>query len=172
MFNLESWLEQFNPTNPNNDRPSPDFSQPEWARRLMHDVPRLARAAGQLPPYGWDESDWHQELRETLLKRSQGKGKWDPARGRTTWASWATLVMQTRNINLRRSTVGEKANLVMLCTSGMVESGYIENYDGEGITIQNGVPKWQRAAKAAQQRQRRSEQQRARRAQAAALALD
>ena len=75
--------------------------------------------------------------------------------------------MQTRNINLRRSTVGEKANLVVLCTSGMVESGYIENYDGEGITIQNGVPKHQRTAKAAQQRERRAGQQRLRRAQAA-----
>ena len=171
MFNLESWLEQFNPTTADPDRPSPDFSQPEWARRLMYDVPRLARAAGQFPPYGWDEDCWHQELRETLIKRSQGRGKWDPARGRTTWASWATLVMQTRNINLRRSTVGEKANLVMLCTIEQVNMNTIESYDGEGITIQNGVPKWQRAAKAAQQRERRSEQQRTRRAKAAALAV-
>lgn len=159
MFNLEAWASQF--TSTPESRPSPDFSDPVMAQRLLEDVPRLARASGQHPPPGWAEEDWVAELQLTLILRSRGKGKWDPARGRTTWASWATMVMQTRNLNLWRCATSPKANIVMLCTAGMVEAGYLESWSGEGITIQSGIPRYQRQRKAAQQRLRR-----------AALALD
>ena len=43
----------------------------------------------------------------------------------------------------------------MLCTSGMMESGYLESWSGEGVGVQNGQPKHLRA-KAAQQRERRA----------------
>lgn len=167
-FDLNDWANAFNPTP---DRPSPDWSEPEWAAKLHTEVPRLAHGIGLRPPYGWTEEDWIAELQLTLILRSRGRGKWDPARGRTKWSSWACMVLQTRNANLYRHSVSSKANTVRLCTSGMMEAGYLESYDGEGIGIQNGVPKHQRTAKALQQRERRSEQQRARRAQAAAIAV-
>lgn len=161
MFNLEAWVEQFNPTP---DRPSPDFNQPEWAHKLMHEVPRLAYGIGLRPPYGWDESDWIAELQLTLILRSRGRGKWDPARGRTKWSSWAALVMQSRNANLFRYATSKKANVIMLCTTGQVEAGLIESYDGEGIGLQNGISRAERARKAAGQRASRAAAQRLRRA--------
>ena len=63
-FDLNDWAAQF--TTPE-DRPSPDFNEPEWARRLMQDVPKLVYAARLRPPYGMDEEDWLSDLRETLL---------------------------------------------------------------------------------------------------------
>jgi len=173
-FDLEAFCNSFNPptTNPDSDRPSPDWNDPVMAHRLMHEVPKLAFGIGLRPPYGWTEEDWIAELQLTLILRSRGKGKWNPERGRAKWSSWACMVLQTRSQNLHRSTVGEKANLVTLCSIEQMNMNTIESYDGEGITIQNGVPKWQRAAKAAQQRARRTEQQRTRRAKAASLALD
>ena len=171
-FDLEAFCNAFNP---DPDRPSPDFSDPVMARRLMVDIPRLAHAAGLRPPTGWDEDCWHQELRETLLKRSRGRGKWDPARGRTTWSSWATMCMQTRNMNLYRLASSPKGKVLVLCSTGQMEAGMIENYAGEGIGLQNGIPKHQRTSKNLQARARRAQQQRDRRAaqaaQAAALAV-
>jgi hypothetical protein len=161
-FDLEAFCNSFNPTN--DDRPSPDWDDPVMAHRLMHEVPKLAHSIGLRPPFGWDEDCWHQELRETLIKRSRGKGKWDPTRGRTKWSSWACMVMQSRNANLFRYATSKKANVIMLCTAGQVESGLIENYSGEGIGLQNGIPKWQRSAKAAGQRASRAAAQRLRRA--------
>ena len=174
-FDLEAFCNSFNPTttNPDPDRPSPDFNDPVMAHKLMHEVPKLAFGIGLRPPYGWTEEDWIAELQLTLILRSRGKGKWNPERGRAKWSSWACMVLQTRNANLYRQAVSSKANLVRLCTSGMMEAGYLESWSGDGLPgIQSGVPKWQRAAKAAQQRERRTEQQRARRAKAASLAMD
>ena len=101
MFNLESWLEQFNPTS-DPDRPSPDWSEPEWAAKLYTEVPKLAFGIGLRPPYGWTEEDWIAELQLTLILRSRGRGKWNPERGRAKWSSWACMVLQTRNANLYR----------------------------------------------------------------------
>lgn len=172
MFNLEAWAASFNPA-ANEDRPSPDWNDPVMAHKLMHEVPKLAFGMGLRPPYGWDESDFMAELQLTLILRSRGKGKWDPARGRAKWSSWACMVMQTRSQNLHRSTVGQKANLVRLCSIEQMNMNTIESWSGDGLPgIQSGAPKHQRTAKALQQRERRSEQQRARRAQAASLALD
>lgn len=172
-FDLEAFCNSFNPTttNPDSDRPSPDFNDPVMAHKLMHEVPKLAFGIGLRPPYGWDESDFMAELQLTLILRSRGKGKWDPARGRAKWSSWACMVMQTRSQNLHRSAVSSKANLVRLCSIEQMNMNTLEGYDGEGIGVQNGVPKWQRTAKAAQQRERRAEQQRARRAQASAAGV-
>ena len=169
-FDLNDWAASFNPTNP--DRPSPDWDDPVMAHKLMYEVPKLAHGIGLRAPYGWDEDEFMSELQLTLILRSRGRGKWDPARGRAKWSSWACMVMQTRSQNLHRSTVGEKANLVKLCSIEQMNMGTIESYDGEGIGVQNGVPKHQRTAKAAQQRERRSEQQRTRRAKAASIAMD
>ena len=163
-FDLNDWANAFNPTP---DRPSPDWSEPEWAAKLHTEVPRLAHGIGLRPPYGWAEEDWIAELQLTLILRSRGRGKWDPARGRTKWSSWAALVMQSRNANLYRYSVSKKANVIMLCTTGQVEAGLIESYSGEGIGLQNGIPKWQRSAKAAGQRASRAAAQRLRRAKAA-----
>ena len=173
-FDLEDFCNSFNPTttNPDPDRPSPDWDDPVMAHKLYTEVPKLAFGIGLRAPYGWDESDFMAELQLTLILRSRGKGKWDPARGRAKWSSWACMVMQTRSQNLHRSAVSSKANLVRLCSIEQMNMNTLEGYDGEGIGVQNGVPKWQRTAKAALQRERRAEQQRARRAQAASLALD
>jgi hypothetical protein len=169
-FDLNDWAASFNPTS--EDHPSPDWDDPVMAHRLMHEVPKLAHSIGLRPPFGWDEDCWHQELRETLIKRSRGKGKWDPTRGRTKWSSWACMVMQTRSQNLHRSTVGEKANLVRLCSIEQMNMGTLESWSGDGLPgIQSGTPKHQRTAKALQQRQRRAAQQRTRRAKAASIAV-
>ena len=169
-FDLEAFCNSFNPTS--EDRPSPDWDDPVMAHRLMHEVPKLAFGIGLRPPYGWTEEDWIAELQLTLILRSRGRGKWDPARGRAKWSSWACMVLQTRSQNLHRSTVGEKANLVTLCSIEQMNMNTIESWSGDGLPgIQSGVPKHQRTAKAAQQRERRAGQQRTRRAKAAALAV-
>ena len=152
-FDLNDWASSFNP---DLDRPSPDFNAPEWAHRLMHDVPKLVYAAKLRPPFGMDEEDWLSDLRETLLKRSRSpKSKWSPARGRTTWSSWCTLVCASRSMNIYRQFTSARSRITVLCTSGMMESGYLESWSGDGVGIQSGTPKHLRA-KAAQQRERRA----------------
>ena len=112
-FDLDTWASSFNP---DPDRPSPDWDDPVMAHKLYTEVPKLAFGIGLRAPFGWDESDFMAELQLTLILRSRGKGKWDPARGRAKWSSWACMVMQTRSQNLHRSSVGQKANLVQLCS--------------------------------------------------------
>ena len=168
-FDLDTWAAQF--TTPE-DRPSPDFSQPELAAKLQFDLPRLVYAMGLRPPFGVDPDDWMQDLRMTVYARSLGKGKWDSARGRGM-VSWMCMCAKSRSMNIHRQSVSSKANLVRLCSIEQVNMGTIESWSGDGLPgIQSGVPKHARTAKAAQQRERRSEQQRARRSKAASLALD
>jgi hypothetical protein len=159
-FDLDTWASSFNPTP---DRPSPDFSQPELAAKLQFDLPRLVYAMGLRPPFGVDPDDWMQDLRMTVYARSLGKGKWDSARGRGM-VSWMCMCAKSRSMNLHRTATSKKANVIMLCTTGQVEAGLIESYSGEGIGLQNGIPKWQRSAKAAGQRASRAAAQRLRRA--------
>lgn len=167
-FDLVAFCNSFNPTttNPDPDRPSPDFSQPELAAKLQFDLPRLVYAMGLRPPFGVDPDDWMQDLRMTVYARSLGKGKWDSARGRGM-VSWMCMCAKSRSMNIHRQAVSSKANLVRLCSIEQMNMNTLEAWSGDGVGVQNGVPKWQRAAKAALQRERRAEQQRLRRATAA-----
>lgn len=111
---------------------SPDFSQPEWAKRLQEDVPRLAASAGIAPPPGMDLEDWLQELRLTLILRSTSeRSQWKPSRGRTTWAGWAILVMKSKSINLWRYTQTNRSQLVAHGHSA--SQALVEDYSGSPI---------------------------------------
>ena len=78
------------------------------------------------------------------------------------------MCAKSRSMNIHRQAVSSKANLVRLCSIEQMNMNTLESWSGEGLPgIQSGTPKWQRTAKAAQQRERRTAQQRLRRAQTA-----
>jgi hypothetical protein len=93
-----AWASQFAPT------PSPDWNQPEWAHRLLYEIPKLAAHAGLRPPDGMDIECFLGDLRLTLIKRSRSpRSQFDPKKGRTKWHSWATMVMRSRSQNIWRN---------------------------------------------------------------------
>jgi hypothetical protein len=114
---------------------SPDFfNDPDMARKLMTDVPRLAYHIGLCPPENMTYEDWLADLRETLLRRALSpKSQWQPGRARgakSTWAGWACMVMRSRSQNLYRNSRTCKVRLIHSLPDG---DPSLVNYAGGSI---------------------------------------
>jgi len=102
---------------------SPPWHEPQWAKRLAIEVPRLATGAcgARALPY-MPLEDVIAELQATLITRSQSAAsRWDPTRGRTTWTGWACMVMRSRFLNLVRGTNTPTAKCISFANEMQVE---------------------------------------------------
>ena len=126
-WNPNEWAAQF-------ATPSPDWSQPEWAHRLLVEIPKLAAHAGLRAPDGMDYDCWMSDMRETLIRRSRSpRSRWDPRKGRTKWYSWATMVMRSRSMNIWRNHARWAGRIVSASSmSAPSQSGWdpIAEYSG------------------------------------------
>ena len=130
---IAAWLDSLDACPTPDGRPSPDFTgDPVWARRLITDVPRLARHLG-IPARPVGDMEWEDILahfRMTLIVRSRSaKSHWSKGRGRDKYSGWMCMVIESQYKNLlRRSRVLKRAMVTLVDAPDQVD--IIGNYSG------------------------------------------
>lgn len=130
-FDLTDWSHSFN-------QPSPDWSDPVWAHRLAHDVPKLIRHAirGRTPTHiavcPDAMEDTISEVTLTILRRSRSpKSRWDPARGRN-WQGWVHMVARSSIWKIARHDRANPHHTILPASALHGHDEGIDSYTGYG----------------------------------------